>query len=354
MDNSGKKECATCFFTDDFPGVSIGEDGRCNFCTSDEFARDSRAQTDSEISELHKIAEELKRDRQGKYDCIIGASGGLDSSYVIYVARKVLGLNPLIVRYDNGFCYDFAVENLETMCRNLELDFITVRSRRGYDKKYIKYMVKALRHMGAFYGVCQYCHYILPTVVYRYALKENISAILTNYNIYENRLYLNRRFKVDFMKRRLRQGGYWRLPGMIFNITRAMYYFLRLKLEFYLPPISNLLTLFPRRPESIREVHITKYVRWDINKMVEELERETGWKHPPYPHLPMRFDCQINHSLGSMTYFNATGLVDQAVIGNNFIFDGVRTKDQLAERIEGHKKDLSENMKLIMKKLGLD
>jgi len=354
MNADNNKECSTCFFTCDFPGVTIGEDGRCNFCADNELADEHRAHTIFDLTELKKIAEEIKKNKSGKYDCIIGASGGLDSSYVIYVAKKLLGLNPLVVKYDNGFNNELAVKNLETLCKNLDLDLIVTRSKKQYDLKYVRYLVKGLKHTGSYYGVCFYCHYILPTTVYRYALQHGIKTTLVSYNIYEDKLYLTRRFKMQFVKKAILGGGWWRLPKVAFYVALALYNLFRLKMEFYLPPFKNFYSLYPQTPPSLKAIDITKYIRWDVDKMVATLEAETGWKAPAPPHLPMRFDCRIGHSLGTVTYLNAVGMTGQAVMCNNLIYDGVRSKEQLIESVEDHKKALSGRMDDIMKQLGLD
>jgi len=76
--------------------------------------------------ELMRIAEKIKKDWKSRdFDCIIGLSGGLDSSYVAYVAKEVMGLRPLLFHVDAGWNTDTAVGNIEKLCNGLNLDLFT-------------------------------------------------------------------------------------------------------------------------------------------------------------------------------------------------------------------------------------
>jgi len=76
--------------------------------------------------ELMITAEKIKSDGKNRdFDCIIGLSGGLDSSYVAYVAKEIMGLRPLLFHVDAGWNTDKAVGNIEKLCNGLGLDLYT-------------------------------------------------------------------------------------------------------------------------------------------------------------------------------------------------------------------------------------
>ena len=78
------------------------------------------------FNELMQIAEKIKLEGKSKnFDCIIGLSGGLDSSYVAYVAKEIMGLRPLLFHVDAGWNTDKAVGNIEKLCNGLGLDLYT-------------------------------------------------------------------------------------------------------------------------------------------------------------------------------------------------------------------------------------
>lgn len=78
------------------------------------------------LNQLMKIADKIKKTSKNKdFDCIIGLSGGLDSSYAAYVAKEIMGLRPLIFHVDAGWNTDKAVGNIEKLVNGLDLDLYT-------------------------------------------------------------------------------------------------------------------------------------------------------------------------------------------------------------------------------------
>jgi N-acetyl sugar amidotransferase len=76
--------------------------------------------------EMFRMAERIKKENKNKdFDCIIGVSGGLDSSYATYLAKEVLGLRPLVFHVDAGWNSNQAVSNIEKLLNGLNLDLFT-------------------------------------------------------------------------------------------------------------------------------------------------------------------------------------------------------------------------------------
>src|SRR5262245_46004449 len=77
-------------------------------------------------NELNAIVSRIKRDGQGReFECIIGMSGGIDSSYLTYLAKEELGLRPLVFHVDAGWNSQEAVNNIERLVDGLGLDLHT-------------------------------------------------------------------------------------------------------------------------------------------------------------------------------------------------------------------------------------
>lgn len=77
-------------------------------------------------ADLMNEAEKIKKDGKNRdFDCIMGLSGGLDSSYALYVAKEIMGLKPLIFHVDAGWNTDKAVGNIEKLINGLNLDLYT-------------------------------------------------------------------------------------------------------------------------------------------------------------------------------------------------------------------------------------
>ena len=109
------------------PNIIFNEDGESDYYTN--FIKIIKPSWDTNeigLKELNKISERIKKDgKQRDFDCIIGLSGGLDSSYTAYVAKEMMGLRPLLFHVDAGWNTDQAVSNIEKLCNGLDLDLYT-------------------------------------------------------------------------------------------------------------------------------------------------------------------------------------------------------------------------------------
>tara|TARA_B100000575_G_C23143330_1_gene666173 strand:- start:149 stop:1234 length:1086 start_codon:yes stop_codon:yes gene_type:complete len=112
------------------PLIIFDDNGRCNHCKDAELLYiNNRLLHDENYreNELNKLINNIKVDsgkRKSKYDCIIGLSGGVDSSYTAYKVKE-LGLNPLAVHFDNTWNSELANNNIEILCDKLEIDLFT-------------------------------------------------------------------------------------------------------------------------------------------------------------------------------------------------------------------------------------
>jgi tRNA(Ile)-lysidine synthase TilS/MesJ len=103
------------------PGFVTTTDG-CNYCDAMNNANKQELLTEEEIN---KFINNVKISGKKKtYDCIIGVSGGLDSSYALHLAVKE-GLRPLAVHMDNGWNSELAQNNIANLVSELEVDLYT-------------------------------------------------------------------------------------------------------------------------------------------------------------------------------------------------------------------------------------
>lgn len=118
--------CTRCVMDTTDPDIQFDEQGVCNHCHDYDHAvkaavfdgEDGRRQLDA-------IAANIKREGSNKkYDCIIGVSGGVDSSYVAYKVKE-FGLRPLAVHLDNGWDSELAVKNIENILTKLDIELYT-------------------------------------------------------------------------------------------------------------------------------------------------------------------------------------------------------------------------------------
>ncbi len=121
------RECVRCVFNNFAdPDIYFNEDGLCNHCVLYDKINYDNLVTDNERNKrFNNLIEKIKSEGKGKkYDCIIGLSGGVDSSYVAYLTVKA-GLRPLAVHLDNGWNTELAVKNIENIVTKLGIDLYT-------------------------------------------------------------------------------------------------------------------------------------------------------------------------------------------------------------------------------------
>ena len=127
MNNSNYKICSTCIMDTSDSNIVFDENGVCDYCNNFKHTiLPSWGYGEGKLDELKKIAARIKKQGKGKdFDCIIGLSGGLDSSYTAYIVKEVMGLRPLLFHVDAGWNTDKAVGNIEKIVDGLGLDLYT-------------------------------------------------------------------------------------------------------------------------------------------------------------------------------------------------------------------------------------
>ena len=119
-------ECNRCLSNETIQSINLDSENICQFCKIyDEMDREYPLDQNSE-KRLLKIADKIKRDGiNSKHDCVVGVSGGRDSTFLLYYIKKILNLRPLAVHYDNGFDSDTSVSNILNICQKLNVDLET-------------------------------------------------------------------------------------------------------------------------------------------------------------------------------------------------------------------------------------
>lgn len=117
-------ECKKCLFnSENNPAIVLDQDGICDICRINE-RRIGVVKEKHNTDYLTDLIAEIKASRKGKYDCLIGISGGTDSSYLVYLAKQ-WGLNPLLLHIDGGWNSETSVINIEKIIDHSGFDFIT-------------------------------------------------------------------------------------------------------------------------------------------------------------------------------------------------------------------------------------
>lgn len=119
--------CSNCIMDTSDSTLTFDERGWCDYCRNfHESILPNWHPGERGIQEIMPTIEKIKREGAGRaHDCLIGISGGLDSSYVAYVAKEKFGLRPLMFHCDAGWNSDLGVSNIQKIIEGLNLDLVT-------------------------------------------------------------------------------------------------------------------------------------------------------------------------------------------------------------------------------------
>lgn len=126
IERAGVRVCSRCIYDERVSSISFDADGVCNYCLQvDQLQRLYGTGTRQGEERLQSIIAQIKKAGRGRpYDCVIGVSGGTDSSYMIWLAKE-WGLRPLAVHYDNTWNSAIATQNIQKVLAGLDVDLYT-------------------------------------------------------------------------------------------------------------------------------------------------------------------------------------------------------------------------------------
>ena len=159
--------------------IKFDENGVCDHCRNfDKNIAPYWKPKENRFDELEILAEKIRKaGKNSEYDCILGLSGGADSSYLAYIAKEVMHLRPLAFVVDTGWNLNVAVENIEKIVKGLNLDMYT----EVINWKEMADLQLAFFKSGISSQDFPQDHAIFAAL-YNYAVKHNIKYVLTGSN----------------------------------------------------------------------------------------------------------------------------------------------------------------------------
>ena len=264
--------CTNCIMDTTAPDITFDDKGNCEYCQNyyDNILPNWHPD-DHGWSELMAIVDKIKEEGKNKdYDCLMGISGGVDSSYMAYLAKVKLGLRPLIFHIDAGWNSQQAVNNIEKIIDKLGLDLHT---------EVINW--EEMKDLQAAFFKAQVCHIDTPqdhafvAALYNFAAKHGFKYILNGGNISSE--CVREPLEWHYHASDLRQ---------IHDIhnqfgTRPLKSF----------PLANIFKyrIFYKYVKGIKVIKPLDFVPYEKEKAMEFLEKEFAWQRYPQKHYESRF-----------------------------------------------------------------
>lgn len=165
--------CAKGLWDESIPGINFDENGVSNFCKLQEHLMSEYPRGEKGLADWMQFVQKIKNSGgKNKYDCLIGVSGGVDSSYLLHIS-KLYGLKPLAINLDNGFSSEIAVQNIYKITSKLNIDLETyVINYEEIKDLLLSYMKASLPWIDAPTDLA------IKATMYKIAMKEGIRYII--------------------------------------------------------------------------------------------------------------------------------------------------------------------------------
>lgn len=265
--------CSRCIMDTSDPNIKFDELGVCEYCNNFEKVIKPSWHTDARgQAELEALANKIKAHGVGRdFDCIIGLSGGLDSSYLCYVAKEIMGLRPLLFHVDAGWNTDQAVGNIEKLVDGLGLelytDVVNWEEMKSLQVAFLKAQIpdQDIPQDAAFFSG-----------LYRFAKANKIKYVLTGAN-----------YSTECCREPEEWGGYPGIDKILINDIHGKFGTRKLK-TFPLVDILSykLYYRYVLGMQVVRPLNLLPYIKSDAE---DTLERLFGWKRFQHKHHESRF-----------------------------------------------------------------
>ena len=264
------KVCVNCVMDTSDPGITFDKDGVCDHCSNfyKNILPNWKVEEEGELNSLITKIKKVGKDRD--FDCIIGMSGGIDSSYLTYYVKEKMGLRPLVFHVDGGWNSQEAVNNIEKIVDSLGLDLYTeVINWEEMRDLQLAFFKSGVPHLDV-----PQDHAFFATM-YKFAKKYDIKYILTGGNLSTECI----RNPVDWMyyqsdSRQLIDihKKFGQTPLATFPITNILWH------KLYLPLLFGI--------KVVRPLDKITYVKEEAVKLLVE---KFGWQSYPQKHFESRF-----------------------------------------------------------------
>lgn len=247
--------CTRCIMDDTVKGIVFDDKGVCTFCHIHDELEASFPMDAETPKRLQELVAKIKKDgKNKKYDCVLGVSGGRDSTYTLVEAVR-LGLRPLAVHFDNGWNSDLAVQNIKNVCQKLNVDLYThVADWEEYKDLQRSFLSSSTPDAEV------PTDWVIFSVLFREAAREGVKYIIHGHS---------------FRTEGTTPLTWTYMDGKYVNYIHKKFGKLKIKSFPVMSMIDYLYYTFIRR---IRQVRMLYYLPYNEEEILEKLTKEVGWQ----------------------------------------------------------------------------
>ena len=327
--------CSSCVMDTTDSSIVFDSNNVCDHCNNfKENVLPNWHTDDRGRAAFQQQVEKIRADGKGRsFDCIMGMSGGLDSSYLLHLAVKEFGLRPLVFHVDGGWNTDIAVNNIQVIVEKLGLDLYTEVINWEEMKDFqLAFFKSGVPHLDI-----PQDHAFIATL-YHFANKHGIKYILNGGNI---------------ATECVRNPKEWLYYGTDMAQLRDIHRrFGTRKLDTY--PFSSILfhKIYLRYMKGVQVVKPLDFLPYTKETATQTLTSEYGWKAYPQKHFESRF-TRFYEGYWLPTRF---GYDTRRVQYSSLILTGQMTREDALKKLEEpayNPATLDEDFEYIATKLGI-
>lgn len=279
------KRCKICNLPDNYPYISFNEDGVCNYCMTNKGKYDYPG-----FEALKRDVDAIlsQSDPNRKYDCVVGISGGRDSSYLLYFAKEVLGLNVLAVSIEHDFMTPQAKQNVKTIVGKLGVDIHYIKNEvlNTSGRQCVQNWAKK-PDIAMCATFCTGCRYGIKKLIPRFVREQGIPLLLTGDTPFELMDY-----RVDLLCEGKASNTKNKVIGYGKRLLKNPSYLSSLKTLYY--QFQDFVSWEGAKKKSIPvRIQPFFYIEWKKEEVITKIE-ELGWSYNENFHSTWRSDCYIN------------------------------------------------------------
>ena len=331
------KICQQCIMDTSDPRITFDDRGWCDYCNN--FAEHiclTWDQGSNANKALNDLADNIRADGKGRdFDCIIGLSGGLDSSYAAYVAKEKMGLRPLLFHVDAGWNTDQAVGNIEKLVDGLGVDLYTdVVNWEAVKRMQVAFLRAGIPDQDLVQDAAFF------SGLYNFARQHKIKHVITGSN-----------FSTECCREPEEWGGYLGIDKILFNDIWQRHGDGKPNEQF---PLVDILTykLWYQKILGMTMHHPLNLVSFLKTDAEDELEQRFGWQRFQHKHHESRF-TRFYEDYWLPRRF---GYEKRRAHFSSLIMTGQMTREQALERISRPEMDehfLKQEFEYVAHKLDL-
>lgn len=323
-----KKICTRCIYDEDVPNIVFDEDGVCHFCKLHDMLELQYPNTGQKGKEsFDALIASIKASGKGKkFDCIVGVSGGCDSSFLLHTLVNC-GVRPLAVHFDNTWNSPIATQNIHKVVSKLGVELSTyVVNNKEYDDIYRAFMLAGVADIEAPTDIG------FISALYLAAEKHGIKYLIEGHS---------------FRTEGVSPLGWLYMDGKYIKSVHQQYGSLPMKT---FPNMTLVRFLRWSAVRGIRRVRPLYYMDYDKTATKEMLKQTYGWEWYGGHHLENRFTA-FYHSYFMPRRFG----VDQRANGcAALVRSGQLSREEALKELSQPPHLDEEILELVKKRLGFD